>query len=82
MKHVKIKIETLAEAILGDQPINDVLHDISSNCHRWLEYSTSKNEECERLYEDQQYEELYSEMQNRISVLEGALCRILNLLED
>lgn len=82
MKHIKIKIETSVEATLGDKPVNVLLQDIADACHENLEYSTSKNEECERLYEDNMYEEVYDKMQDRVSVLEGALCRILNLLED
>lgn len=82
MKNVKLKIETTAEAMFGDKPINEILNDIADLCHEGLEYSTSKNEKCEMLYEDQKYEDYRNDMEDRVSVLEGALCQILDLLED
>ena len=33
------------------------------------------------LYEDGEYEDYRNDMENRVSVLEGAICKILNLLE-
>ena len=82
MKQVKVKIETTVETMLGDKPVNELLVDIADICHTSLEYSTSKNEGCETLYEDQEYEDYRNDMEDRVSVLEGTLCRILNLLED
>lgn len=51
MKQVKVKIETTVETMLGDKPVNELLVDIADICHTSLEYSTSKNEGCETLYE-------------------------------
>lgn len=34
------------------------------------------------LYEDQEYEDYRNDMEDRVSVLEGALWQILDLLED
>lgn len=82
MKQVKIKIETSVEATLGDKPVNELLKDIAKLCHERLQYSTSKNEGCEMLYEDQEYEDYRNDMEDRVSVLEGALCQILDLLDD
>jgi hypothetical protein len=82
MKQVKVKIETTVETMLGDKPVNELLNDIADLCHERLEYSTSKQEECEILYEDSEYEDYRNDMEDRVSVLEGALCRILDLLED
>lgn len=82
MKQVKIKIETSVEATLGDKPVNELLKDIAKLCHERLQYSHQKNEGCEMLYEDQEYEDYRNDMEDRVSVLEGALCRILDLLED
>lgn len=82
MKQVKIKIETTVETMLGDKSVNDILKDIADLCHERLEYSTSKDEGCEKLYEDGEYEDYRNDMEDRVSVLEGALCRILDLLED
>ena len=82
MKNVKIKIETNVEAILGNKPVNEILRDIADLCHERLEYSTSKQEGCETLYEDMEYEDYRVDMEDRVSVLEGALCRILDILED
>lgn len=82
MKQVKVKIETSVETMLCDKPVNELLGDIADICHTSLEYSTSKNEGCETLYEDQEYEDYRNDMEDRVSVLEGTLCRILNLLED
>lgn len=82
MKQVKVKIETTVETMLGDKPVNELLGDIADICHTSLEYSTSKNEGCETLYEDGEYEDYRNDMEDRASVLEGALCRILGLLED
>lgn len=79
---MKIKIETSVEATLGDKPVNELLKDIAKLCHERLQYSTSKNEGCEMLYEDQEYEDYRNDMEDRVSVLEGALCHILDLLED
>lgn len=78
MKQVKVKIETT----LGGKPVNELLKDIADLCHERLRYSTSKNEGCEMLYEDQEYEDYRNDMEDRVSVLEGALCQILDLLED
>lgn len=82
MKQVKLKIETTVEAMIGDKPVNELLNDIAKLCHERLEYSTSKQEGCETLYEDQEYEDYRNDMEDRVSVLEGTLCRILDILED
>lgn len=82
MKKVETKISTTVEVTVGGESVNEVLNNISSICHTSLEYSTSKNEGCETLYEDQEYEDYRNDMEDRVSVLEGALCRILELLED
>lgn len=82
MKQVKVKIETTVETTLGGKPVNELLKDIADLCHERLEYSISKNEGCEMLYEDQEYEDYRNDMEDRVSVLEGALCQILDLLED
>ena len=82
MKQVKVKIETSVEATLGDKPVNELLKDIADLCHERLEYSTSKNEGCEKLYENCEYEDYRNDMEYRVDTLEGALCQILNLLED
>ena len=82
MKQVKVKIETSVETTLGDRPINELLKDIADLCHERLQYSTSKNEGCEMLYEDAEYEDYRNDMEDRVSTLEGALCQILDLLED
>ena len=79
MKQVKVKIETTVETMLGDKPVNEFLGDIADIS---LEYSTSKHEGCETLYQDGEYEDYRNDMEDRVSVLEGALCRILDLLED
>ena len=65
MKQVKVKIETTVETMLGDKPVNEVLGDIADICHTSLEYSTSKNEGCETLYEDQEYEDYRNDMEDR-----------------
>lgn len=82
MKHIKMKIETNVETSIDGKPVNELLQDIADLCHERLEYSTSKEEECEKLYEDNEYEAFYEKMNCRISKLEGALCRILDMLED
>lgn len=83
MKQVKVKIETSVETLLGDKSVNEILKDICDLCHSGLMYSTSKYEECEKIfYEDKKYEEVYPKMKDRVSVLEGSLCQILDLLED
>ena len=82
MKRVKVKIETTVETMLDDKPVNEFLVDVADICHTSLEYSTSKNEGCEMLYENGEYEDYRNDMKDRVSVLEGALCQILDLLED
>lgn len=82
MKQVKIKIETSVEATLGDKPVNELLKDIAKLCHERLKYSTSKNEGCEMLYEDGEYEDYRIDMEDRVAALESALYQILDLLED
>lgn len=82
MKKVKVKIETSVETTIDGKPVNEILKEIADLCHDRLEYSTSKNEGCETLYEDGEYEDYRNDMEDRISVLEGTLCRILDLLED
>lgn len=68
--------------MLGDKPVNEFLSDVAGICHTSLEYSTSKNEGCEMLYENGEYEDYRNDMADRVTVLEGAICRILYLLED
>lgn len=82
MKQVTVKIETSVETTLGGKPVNELLKDIADLCHERLEYSTSKNEGCENLYNHGVYEDYRNDMVDRVSVLEGTLCRILDLLED
>lgn len=82
MKPIKVKIEINVETSIDGKPANELLQDIADLCHKRLDYSTSKEEECETLYEDNEYEALYEVMNNRISNLEGALGRILAILED
>lgn len=82
MKQVKVKIETTVETMLGDKPVNELLGDIADICHTSLEYSTSKNEGCETLYEDVEIEDYKVDMEDRVATLESALYQILDLLED
>lgn len=82
MKKVKVKVETIVETMIGDKPVNEFLGDIADICHESLEYSTSKHEGCEMLYENDEYEDYRNDMEDRVSVLEGALCRILDFLEE
>lgn len=82
MKQAKVKIETSVETSIDGKPVNELLQDIADLCHERLEYSTSKNEGCDTLYEDQEYEDYRNNMEDRVSVLEGTLCRILDMLED
>lgn len=81
MKRVKIKIETSVEAMLGEKAVNDVLKDIGDLCYKSLKYSTSKEEGCETLYEDSEYEDYRCDMEDRVSTLEGTLRRILDMLD-
>ena len=82
MKKIEITTKTSIEVTLGGKPVNELLGDIADICHTSLEYSTSKNEGCETLYEDQEYEDYRNDMEDRVSVLESTLCCILDLLED
>lgn len=82
MKQVKVKIETTVETMLGDKSVNELLGDIADICHTSLEYSTSKNEGCETLYEDGEIEDYKVDMEDRVATLESALYQILDLLED
>lgn len=82
MKQVKLKIETNVEAMIDNKPVNELLREIADLCHERLEYSTSKSEGCEMQYEDQEYEDYRVDMEDRVNVLEGALCRILDILGD
>lgn len=52
-----------------DKSVNEVLGDIADICHESLEYSTSKGEGCEMLYEDGEYEDYRNEMENRVFVV-------------
>lgn len=82
MKQVKVKIETTVETMLGDKPVNEFLVDVADICHTTIEYSSSKDGECETLYEDGEYEDYKIDMEDRVATLESALYRILDLLED
>ena len=82
MKKVEIVTKTSVEVNLGGKPVNELLGDIADICHTSLKYSTSKEQGCEMQYEDNEYEDYRNDMEDRVSVLEGALCRILDLLED
>lgn len=82
MKRVEIETKISVDAKIGEKSVDEYLRDIADICHERLEISTSQNEQCEMLYEDGNYEELYDKMESRISLLEGTLCRILDYLED
>lgn len=82
MKQVKVKIETIVETTIDGKPVNEILKEIADLCHNRLEYSTSKDEGCETLYEDGEYEDYKIDMEDRVETLEGTLCKILDLLED
>lgn len=82
MKQVKVKVETSVETTLGGKPVNELIKEIADLCHERLEYSTSKDEGCETLYEDGEYEDYRIDMEDRVATLEGALYKILDLLED
>lgn len=82
MKKVEIVTKISVEVNLGGKPVNELLGEIADLCHDRLEYSTSKNEGCETLYEDGEYEDYRNDMEDRVSALEGVSCRILDLLED
>ena len=78
MKQVKVKVETIVETMIGDKPVNEVLGDIADICHTSLEYSTSKNEGCETLYEDQEYEDNYLQTcRSRSKIFKGRCYRSL-----
>ena len=81
MKQIEIVTKTNIEVNIDGKPVSELLKNISDLCHESLKYSTSKQEGCEMLYEDSEYEDYYNDMEDRVSVLEGTLCRILNLLE-
>lgn len=82
MKQVKVKIETTVETMLGDKPVNELLGDIADICHKSIEYSSSKDEGCNTLYEDGEIEDYKVDMEDRVATLESALYQILDLLED
>lgn len=67
---------------MGGRPVNELIRDIADLCREKLQYSTSKEEKCEMLYEDAQYEDYCNAMEERVSTLESALSQILNILED
>lgn len=75
MRQVKVKIETSVETMLGYKPVNELLKDIADLCHERLQYSTSKEQGCEMLYEDQEYEDYRNDMEDRVATLEGRFVR-------
>lgn len=82
MKRVEIVTKTSVEVNIGGKPVNELLGDIADICHVNLEYSTSKNELCSSLYEEKRFQAAYNTAIDRVSALEGAICQILDLLED
>ncbi len=82
MKKIEIVTKTNVEINIGGQPVSEILGDIAEICHTSLRYSTSKDEGCEKLYEDQEYEDYRNDMEDRVTTLESALYQILDLLED
>lgn len=81
MKKVKVKIETSVETMLGERAVNDVLKDIADLCYKSLKYSESKEEGCEALYEDGEYEDYRCDMEDRVLTIETTLRQILDMLE-
>lgn len=69
MKKVEIVTKTSVEVNIGGKPVNSYLSQIANLCHDSLELSTSKQEAC-------------STLENRVSILESAICETLNYLED
>lgn len=82
MKKIEVVTKTSVEINIGGQPVSEIFGDIAEICHTSLRYSTSKNEGCEELYEDQEYEDYRNDMEDRVTTLESALYQILDLLED
>nr|DAI56918.1 MAG TPA: hypothetical protein [Caudoviricetes sp.] len=82
MKKVETKISTTVEVTVGGKSVNEVLNNISSICHKSIEYSSSKDEGCNTLYEDGELEDYKVDMEDRVATLESALYQILDLLED
>lgn len=82
MKNVHFEIKTIVEAMIGQKTIDELLREVASICHEGLEETTSKTEFYESLYEKGKTDELYKELTDVVSTLEGKLCRILDLLGD
>ena len=59
-----------------DVNINEIIREICDACHQGLEYSSIKREKID------EYEEYNTTYNDIIEVLEGKLCRILDLLKD
>lgn len=82
MKRVEIVTKTSIEVNIDGKPVSELLSDIAKLCHEGIEYSSSKEEGCEMLYEDNEYEDYRNDMENRVSFLEGILYKILEELGD
>lgn len=78
MLSVEAKVKPVeVDIITSDgKGINDVIQEICDICHDGLEYSSI---ECSEIDEHEEYNTKYEEI---IEVLEGKLCRILDLLGD
>lgn len=82
MKRVEIVTKTSVEVNIDGKPVSELLSDIAKLCHEGLRYSTSKQEGCEMLYEDGEYDDYRNDMEYRVSFLEGILCEVLEELGD
>lgn len=79
MIHLYVQQKTLPEfevVTSDDVNINDIIQEICDECHHGLEYSSIKRQEID------EYEEYNTTYNDIIEVLEGKLCRILDLLKD
>ena len=79
MIHLYVQQKTIPqfEVVTSDNVnINDIIQEICDACHDGLEYSSIKKQEID------EYEEYNTNYNDIIEVLEGKLCRILDLLKD
>lgn len=82
MKRVEFETKINVDVKIGEKSVDECLKEIADSCHVGLEDSTCQQSEYEKFLENEDYASALRLLENRICILEGALCTILELLDD
>lgn len=82
MKRVQLETKISIDAKIGEKSVDEYLREIADCCHEGLEDSTCQQSETVKCLENEDYASALRILENRVSILEGVLCTILEILDD